>query len=154
MAIYVSEKCKHTFDFTLIKSGRAYKNIPNGVPVSVGKKLVGETRDMYDISAATADGDIYITITPEVAYDESKYPTLDSFVNEQNELVRVAKHITGDTFAITANIISGVPDITTNKYIKVKAEGWETASSETGAFAELLDISISQGKTLYSYVVL
>lgn len=157
--VFISENCSFTKDGSKIRSAKnPSTSLDNGVPVVLTGLLDGE-RELWVCSKASASsdlGDIWITATVELIYDESKKYTIADFYNGINDSaservpMRIVMLEKGDIFGLTAEVLSKTPS-TSDAYIAPKADGWTVSGTETGAFAKFIGTTTNRGLTYYSF---
>jgi hypothetical protein len=104
--VFIAEKMKSTKDITLLSSAVSDSEIENGAIVVLGDLVTGET-DLYEAGAVAAVGnEIWFVDGVELTYSEETTKGLDDFVNPAGKPFRVRKPQVGDTFSISASMIT------------------------------------------------
>ena len=86
--------------------------IENGNVLKLGGLIDGE-REIYEGSAPAANTDlkdVVLIASPEVMYDEHKH-NLDEYINEAGKACRGYRLHTGDIFSVTADALTGTPEV-------------------------------------------
>lgn len=155
--IFRSDSCSYTHDGALIRTGIAPADIDNGMPVVVGTlastgAYAGE-REVFTVAhPAAATDDVWVVTTPELDY---KTFTKDDFYNKKDAIIRLSKLVKYDIFSISAGTGLSATPSEANKYITPKADGgWTVSSSDTNAFAQLINVETVGDVTYYVYTVL
>ena len=137
-------------------NGTADAEIDNGSVVALDAYL---GQDVYKAVKPTAEqklGKLALVAGVELFKDREK--PLDQWVNEAGVPCRAYVLQQGDVFSVTADVISGTPDATTNKYVDIDAattfKAGPVASSGKANFAELIAIETAGAYTYYVYRVL
>lgn len=163
--IFVSENCQYTVDPSKIRSAvNPGTELENGSAVTLSGLATGE-RELWTAAvatAATANADIWVVTTPEVAYDETPYVGLGGFYNGINDEgtkktpMRVVKLVKGDIFGLTVGGALATAPTTAKPYITTGAGGTWGIDESTGSknFAKWIDTRVQNGTTVYTFEVL
>ncbi len=110
-------------------------------------------REVFTVAhPAAATDDVWVVTTPELDYTTF---TKGDFYNKKDAIIRLSKLVKYDIFSISAGTGLSATPSETNKYITPKADGgWTVSSSDTNAFAQLINIETVGDVTYYVYTVL
>ena len=95
-----------------IVSAKFDGEIENGNIVVIGDLLEGE-REVREATAPTAASELRnlaLVATPEVV-KEKAYHTLADFVNQEGDIIRAYRLISGDMFSVTAEALEGTAEV-------------------------------------------
>lgn len=155
--IFRSDSCSYTHDGALIRTGIAPADIDNGMPVVIGTLAStgaydGE-REVFTVAhPAAATDDVWVVTTPELDYTTF---TKGDFYNKKDAIIRLSKLVKYDIFSISAGTGLSATPSEANKYITPKADGgWTVSSSDTNAFAQLINVETVGDVIYYVYTVL
>lgn len=137
-------------------NGTADAEIDNGSIVSLDAYLGQDVYKAVKPAAEQKLGKLVLVAGIELFKDGKK--PLDQWVNEAGVPCRGYVLQQGDVFSVTADVIHGTPDMTTNKYADIEAATTLKAGAAAGGgktnFAELIAIENAGAYTYYVYRVL